>query len=235
VHTVSHALVDHFAAEGFRRDRLVAVVNGVDAERFSPGDRRAARERLGWTPEMLVLGMVGTMQRRKRHDDVLTAFEQLAATTPDLRLLIVGEGGSETTAVRARVQASRWRERIHLAGFQPEPQAYYPAIDLLLVPSTNEGLSNATLEAMACEVPVLTHTACGNADIIKPGVDGFVVELAGAADLARCLAEVVARREQLPQMGRLARAKVVQTFSLRQMAAEYAKLYHKLAGQGKKA
>ena len=73
--------------------------------------------------------------------------------------------------------ASPVANRIHMVGFQAEPRLYYQSMDLLVVPSLSEGLSNVVLEAMSCGVPVLGHTACGNAEIITAGKDGILANL----------------------------------------------------------
>src|SRR5690606_28528313 len=113
----------------------------------------------------------------KGHRRMLEAFERLAADHKDLHLVFVGDNGPEKEPVREAVARSRWRERIHLAGFQQVVLPFYQSLDALIVPSENEGLSNAVLEAMACGLPVVASEACGNAEVIEDGRDGLVADL----------------------------------------------------------
>ena len=107
------------------------------ARRFQPADRAAARGALSLPADALCLGIVGRFGQFKRHRQLLEAFEKIAPRFSNARLLVVGGGGSEEGAITKRVQASAFRSRIHLLGFQPDPRACYQALDLLVVPSVN--------------------------------------------------------------------------------------------------
>lgn len=103
-------------------------------------------------------------------------------------------------------------------------------MDLLVVPSVNEGLSNAVLEAMACGLPVLAHAACGNAEVIAHGADGFVARLDTTADLCAQLKLAVRDPQALQTCGANARRKIAEHFSLENMVAGYVALYREIAG-----
>lgn len=226
---VSDSLGEHLIAHGAPASKIVAINNGVDTERFVPGDRAAARQRLGLPQGAVVLGMVGRFGPYKRHDLLLGAFEQLAKVNQDAHLLFVGGGGPEEGRVRQLVEHSPARARILWAGFQQDPRSHYQAMDLLVLPSFNEGMSNAALEAMASAVPVLCHTACGHADIIQDGENGYVCKIEHADGLARLLAELLNRREELAATGRSGRDFVVQKLSWQRMREAYASLYRQTA------
>ena len=104
-------------------------------------------------------------------------------------------------------------------------------MDLLTVPSNNEGLSNAMLEAMACETPVLANTTCGSADVITAGEDGLVAELDTPAGFAEILEHAFASPAKLAEFGRRARVKVEKQFALQSMANAYAALYRSMASR----
>ncbi|MEP6667601.1 MAG: glycosyltransferase [Chthoniobacter sp.] len=225
IHTVSTAMREELVACGFPAQKIVAIANGVDTGRFAPGGRIAARAALGVPPDALCIGIVGRFGPFKRHRQLIEAFEQIVPRLPRARLLIAGGGGSEEAAVHQRVQASSFRPLIHLAGFQNEPRACYQAMDLLVVPSINEGLSNAALEAMACGVPALVRSGCGHEQIITHGHDGWIAGLDSSADLAGSLAEILAEPIRLVDFGRNARKKVTSHFSLESMITSYEHLY----------
>ena len=98
-------------------------------------------------------------------------------------------------------------------------------MDLLVVPSVNEGLSNAVLEAMACGVPVLAHSACGNGEVIASDEDGFVVDLETPEKLQGQLSRHLANPSYLAAVGNRARQKAVSAFSIEKMVAGYIELY----------
>lgn len=223
VHSVSHALHQQLLELGFPESKLTVLVNGVDSERFAPGDRARAKADLGINPNEPVIGIVARFGPFKGHTLLIEAFEQMGANNG--RLLIVGDGGPMKATVHDRVAKSRCAERIHLAGFQEDPRPYYRALDLLVVPSSNEGLSNAVLEAMACATPVLASDACGNADVIEDGVDGFLGAMKNPPDVATRIQRLLGDRNLLENAGLRARQKIVANYSLARMAQNYADLY----------
>src|SRR5581483_1128391 len=202
VHTVSETLRQQLIQFGFPVAKIDVVENGVDTDRFVPAEQTSARALINMPRDVVVLGIVGRFGAFKGHMVLIEAFERLAIERKDLHLLIVGGGGSEENAIRKRVEASEQTNRIHLTGFQEHPERFYQAIDLLVVPSTNEGMSNAVLEAMACGVPALTHKACGNQEVITNKVDGIVADLATSELLLEQIRSLLINQPFLREMGR---------------------------------
>jgi glycosyltransferase involved in cell wall biosynthesis len=108
-------------------------------------------------------------------------------------------------------------------------------MDLLLVPSLNEGLSNAALEAMATGVPVLAHDACGNAELLGEGDSAGWVRHLGTVDaLCRAMSECLSRPALLKETGARARIRANRCFGLESMVKGYQALYSRLAAHGGK-
>lgn len=225
IHTVSHGMTRQLISFGFPRAKIETIVNGVDTDRFLPGDRTMARQKIGLPAEALVVGIVGRFGPFKGHSVLVDAFENSAHKFLDLHLLIVGGGGPEETRIRERVSQSPVSSRIHLVGLQADMRPYYQAMDLLVLPSVNEGLSNALLEAMACGIPALANAACGNNDVIENRVDGFVADINTPVLLGLQLEQVLQARQQLTSIGLAARRKVLQSLTIERMVAAYARIY----------
>jgi glycosyltransferase involved in cell wall biosynthesis len=231
VHTVSASLCQHLEQLGLPSDRIVSLLNGVDAERFRPpANRAAAKEIIGLPRDSFVVGMVGRLIPSKRHQLLLEAFARIGPTEPRMRLLLLGDGGEAREAVLSAIQEHPLRERIHWVGHQAEPAPFYQAMDLLAMPSSVEGLSNALLEAMACGVPCLAHPACGATEVVADGKNGLLRAMDRPEEIAAALAEVLARPDTLASMAREARVRVETDFSLEAMVARYARLFGELAG-----
>ena len=210
------------------------LVNGVDVENFSPGDRAEARRGIadGAMPgDAFVFGIVGRFGPFKRHDVLIEAFNKIAAREPKAHLLIIGGGGPEEARIRALAAASRVAAKIHFAGLQHQLAPFYRAMDVLVVPSVNEGMSNAILEAMACGVPSLANKICGNAEMISHSKDGWLAPMDSPDALAVELARALASRAALDPLGVAARATALGKFSLRTMAGNYASLYRATASR----
>ncbi len=155
VHTVSQSLRDFLIQQRFPAPKIDVVVNGVDTTRFQPASRDTSRHEVGLPLDATLIGLVGRFGPFKRHADLILAFEQLAPSHPTLALLFVGAGGPMEEPTRHLAANSPFASRIHFAGLQRDPRPWIRSMDLLVIPSVNEGLSNALIESMACGVPAL--------------------------------------------------------------------------------
>jgi glycosyltransferase involved in cell wall biosynthesis len=232
IHTVSDSLRRHLVELGFSSSRIRAIANGVDAKSFFPGASLAARRQIGIDVDGPTIGVVGRFVASKRHELLLAAFERFSKDWPLAQLLVVGAGGPEYDRVVHSARSGPCANRIHFAGFQENPSPYYRAMDLLVLPSTGEGMSNVALEAMACGVPVLSHASCGAAEILTSGYDGFVANLETPEALAIQLRSILGDAQRLVKIGERARATAVQRFSLAGMVRKYEQLYWNTAQDG---
>jgi len=188
---VSHALGDRFATvAGLPRERIVDVRNGVDLERFRPGDALAARSELGLPQQgRLVLG-VGRLVPGKGFLAAARALESLPA---DVWLVLVGDG-PERAAIGS---AGTGRVRF-LGELPPERVAVaYRAADVLVLPSEREGWPNVVTEALACGLRVVATRVGGIPEILGdpvPAALGALVPPRDADALASALRTVLDTR-----------------------------------------
>lgn len=230
------------AAEGVRtavtrRDRLpasrkiVTIYNGVDTQRFrppSPTERDRARARLGFVQGDFVVGMIAGLRPEKNHDVLLAALATLTPQLPHLKLLLVG-GGPLLEHYRAQVGASALGPRSVLTGDVPQVLEYAWAMDVgCLTPGSNEGFSNAVIEQMAAGLPMIVTDVGGNAEAVVHGHSGWVIPPGAVAALAQGLQRLHDDALLRETMGRAARARVQECFSLEQMCARHAQLYRSL-------
>jgi glycosyltransferase involved in cell wall biosynthesis len=214
-------------------DRYRVVYNGVDVERFRPGDRFETRPRLGLADDEFVIGMFGSFKPQKNHELAFRAFAQVAARLPRARLLLVGDelaGGLHGTshykqAMLTLVDELGIRERCLTLGNRPDVETIYSACDVLVLPSLYEGTPNVALEAMACGVPVVATDVADNAHMIPSGRAGHLVALGDVGGLAEALARMAANPEDRVRMGSFARQWVVGEFSGEKMSERIADVY----------
>ncbi len=223
LHTVSQVQLDELRRLEFAHAHLVSIPNGVDTERYAQAGNLCHFP--GLPEDATVIGLVGRYGPYKRHDALLQAFEAIAGRHPRVHLLFLGAGGSEEQRIAELVAASPVRERVHLAGFQADPSPFYRVMDLLVIPSVNEGMSNAALEAMASGLPVLGNTGCGHEQIVTNGEDSVIADLSTPAALEAQIDALLASPERLVDMGRRARLTVTSRFSLPAMLNAYEQLY----------
>ncbi|WP_202840268.1 glycosyltransferase family 4 protein [Luteimonas saliphila] len=190
---VSDALVGKARALGVEPGRVHLLYNGVDGERFRPGDRAAARQALALAPEGPLVLYVGNLKESKGCVDLLEAFPAVVARQPEARLAFVGSGAAAATLSR-RAQQLGIADMVLLAGARPHEQLalWMQAADLLSLPSHNEGVPNVVLEAMACGLPVVA-TAVGGIPEVLPAHAGILVPAHDRAALGWALGDALGR------------------------------------------
>ena len=234
IHTVSAGLKSDLVDQGFSGDKMKVILNGVDCGRFTPvlGERRAAlRETRGLEGDSVVIGIVGRFVALKGHARLIEAFERLASDHLRLRLLIVGDHGSEREKILRQIEESPVRENIVWSGYQQDTVDFYRMMDLLVVPSDSEGLSNVMLEAMACGVPCLAHPACGANEVIVDGENGLLREMSTPEALVAAIGEIAFDVTRLGALAAGARETAERRFSLAAMVAGYGELYGEMCGE----
>ena len=180
-------------------ERVVVAYNGVDAGRFSPEARGRWREErrlaLGVGPEDLLVLFVGTGFARKGLAPLLAALARLRDRRLTPYLAVVGSGSARPWQRRAA--GLGLGDRVRFVGRVADPERYYAAADVFALPTFFDPFANATLEAMASGLPIVTSRQNGAAEILRPGVDGLVVDrpddVAGLAEALASLADPATR------------------------------------------
>jgi glycosyltransferase involved in cell wall biosynthesis len=188
--TVSEDLRQLATRLGVARERVCVIANGVDASLFRPGDRHAARARLGLPAERPVLISVGGFVERKGHERVLDLLPELQRSLPGLLYVVLGTAGggeSRLAAIERRARSMAGSVRIEVARPHEEIPLWLNAADVFCLATAREGCCNSILEALACGLPVVTTRVGGNAEIVRHGVDGFLVPYFDAAAFAAAI------------------------------------------------
>jgi len=234
VFTVSRDLQAYHSKQGWiLRERVGVIRNGVDTQLFSPDAvvRAETRSRLDVSAETVVLGAVGRMVPLKDHATLLRAAEALVGRGHQVHVLLVG-GGPELEKHRNHARNSAaLRERVTFAGSELEVSDLYKAMDVFVLPSICEGMSNTLLEAMASGVPCVATNVGGNTELISDAGCGFLFEAGDAAGLGGLLEELIRSPELRARFSEAGRREAVARFDLARMIGDYANLYRELAAK----
>lgn len=174
VFTRSKALQSRLAAEGIES---VVAYNGIDRTRFHPLDRAEACRKLGLDAKRRRVLYVGNLVPVKGPTVLVRAAEQLSGAD----VIFVGAGTEGISA--GRCVGARSHDEIPL---------WMNACDVLCLPSLNEGLPNVVLEAMACGLPVVASSVGGVPEVVRDGVNGFLVPPSAPIVLAEALQRALA-------------------------------------------
>lgn len=212
-------------------DRVVTVPNGIAAPSADP-PRPGLRERCGIAPQSPMVGLVGKLSPEKGAELLLQAVARLTVPWPDLQILLIGDGDDRYRNVLASA-GDRYglKGRVHFCGYVPEAAQLVRELDIQVVASRAEPFGLATLEAMASGVPVVATATGGSPELMRDGVEGFLVPPGGVEALADRLARLLASPQLRRECGQRGRLRFEQHFSLPRMLDETATVYRQALAQ----
>jgi len=212
-------------AEKFAVVRLgIELRERVTAE---SGARDETRRALGVAHDAFLVGWVGRMTAVKRTHDVLRAFRALLDGGADAYLVLVGDGPDREPLERHAHQLGVAR-RCLFVGYQDDVARFYDAIDVLLLPSVNEGTPVSVIEALAAGRPAVATRVGGVPDVIRDGIDGFLVEVGDAEGLGARLGELARDPERRRQMGSAGQTRVLERYDVVRLIDDIDSLYRRL-------
>lgn len=230
--SVSYQLRDlHARNTGFAAQRITVIHNGVDSRSFFPDPLRRAsmRRELGLSEGEFCVGCVGSLFPIKDHRTLLQAIAQAEGEMKSWRLLLAGEG-PELPNLRTFVGSHpEWRDRVMFLGTSDRVADLLNAMDVYVLPSISEGISNSLLEAMASGLPVVATATGGNPEVVVDGRSGVLFPVADAAKLAEHLCLLARRPDLRANLGEGAVRRVREEFSIDSMVRKYETVYESLA------
>jgi sugar transferase (PEP-CTERM/EpsH1 system associated) len=216
---------------GVPGSRVRQLYSGVDTERFSPTGTAAAG--VPWKDDggAVTIGTVGRLDPVKNQAWLLSVFHRILEQHPDLgsrlHLIIAGDG-----PLRAELAESVRRlgidNKVWLPGARSDVPELMRAMDVFVLPSRNEGISNTILEAMACGRPVIAARVGGNPEIIDSGRTGTLYESEDAGGFESALMGYLANPGMRRDHGHAGRERVLSEFSIDAMVRRYADCYEEL-------
>ena len=210
--TRTNLLAAPFAA----RDKIIHIYNGA-----LPADIRAVpRPKTAFT-----LLHVGRLAPTKDHATLLRAFALTRTHYPDLQLWMVGDGPLESS-LRDLSKELGLSDCVTFFGEQADVSPFLLAADLFVISSITEGLPVSLLEAMSAGLPAVVTDVGGMGEIARLSGAVTLVPSSDPKRLAGALCDAVARRQELPKMGRLASYCYEQYFKPERMLDEYMSLYN---------
>lgn len=224
---------------GVPGQRITRIINGVDIQRFKPN----AAIGCDFLPDgflksnALIIGTVGRLEKIKDQMTLIEAFAVLRRNHPDqmdrLRLVIVGDGSMRSTLER-RIVENDLGDSVWLAGNRDDVPELLQCMDIFVLPSLAEGISNTIMEAMATGLPVVATDVGGNRELVMEN-NGSLVPRSDPQSMADALSRYLVEPALLESHGNSARDKAETDFSLQTMVDRYASVYERLAGKMFKA
>jgi L-malate glycosyltransferase len=229
----AEAVKDWLISEGYDASKIVVIRNGVDLTRFSAvPDPAAVRRELGVPDDAPLVAVVSRLTEQKGLEQYLEAAAALKPRYPDARFLIVGETAPNNQPYLPQLQALAGRlgvaDRVIFAGLRGDVPALLSSVNVSVMPSLNEALSNVLLESMAAGAPTVATRVGGTPEALTDGSCGLLVPPGDAAALARGISRLLDDRELAARLGHAARARIADAFSVERMVTATETLYGEL-------
>lgn len=174
---------------------------GLDVEKFRNVlvDRKAKREKIGVPENSFVVLSVGELNKNKNHEVVIKAIAKL--NNPKIHYVVCGIGPLENY-LKSLAEEKGIEEQVHLLGFRNDVADICKASDLFAFPSLREGLGMASLEAMACGLPIVTSNVHGIVDYSIDGVTGYTNDPKDIDGFSNSISTLLENNHQLLQMSK---------------------------------
>jgi glycosyltransferase involved in cell wall biosynthesis len=217
VRVVSSQIASEAVAAGIPADRIAVVKSRCDTEFFHPDRWREAgrrlRARFPGDPTAPVVGFLGSLNGSKGLDMLDAACTRLARERA-FRVVVAGEGPLRSLVERMAV---RGNPPTVLLGRIPSSDVprFLAAVDVVVVPSHDEGMPRAVLEAMAMEVPVVASTVGGIPEAVEDAVSGLLVTPGDPAALATAITRIIGDEAFALRIGQAGRRRVLDEFDAR--------------------
>jgi sugar transferase (PEP-CTERM/EpsH1 system associated) len=216
---------------GVRRDKVRRIYNGVDEARFHPGPGAGLPDGFAG-PNDVVFGTVGRMHGVKDQENLCRAFVALCRQDPKraprLRLVLIGEGPLREPC-RAMLTDAGLAGQAWLPGSRHDIPVLLRSLDVFVLPSRAEGISNTILEAMASGLPVIATAVGGNGELVDDGRTGALVPAGDPQALAAQMAVYADDPGLRERHGDAGCRRVAAEFSMARMLAAYGGVYDELS------
>jgi len=232
---VCERLKEKLAGEGFDRNRIRVIPNGLDLQDypFPFKESEPLRRKLGLTDDRPVIGSSGRISGVKRFDIFIRAARKVLDRGIPARFLIVGDGPlrGQMESLAAKLNLD---EDILFAGWQ-EPEdlcRFVSVMDLFVLCSRTESMSYTLLEAMAMARPIVVTDVGGNREMVRDGESGLLVPLGDVETTAQSMIRLLENKKEATEFGLAGRKLLEARFQASTMSERTLEIYKELALNG---
>jgi glycosyltransferase involved in cell wall biosynthesis len=239
---VSTAMVAQYIQELNPGKKIDVIPNGVDLERFRPcpsaEQKETLRRKLGLDPKAELVLFVGSLIFRKGVDVLLEAWNIIARSRPNARLVLVGPdgadktGGSQNSPVDLNAVPDEIKATVIHVGSYPEVEGYYQAADVFVFPSRREGFGNVVLEAYASRLPVILAPFVGLSEELGRPDTHYLLTEREPREVAEAISILLDDGRLRTRLQENAYAWTVRNFAIEQSVRAYSEIYAELAKAG---
>ena len=222
----SRAAAQRLQEAGIGSGKLVVIPNGLPDELFAP-----VAPALLYEPNIVRIGIISRMNHPvKQHDFFLRMAARLAPRCPQARFVLVGDGPLRP-GLEVLVERLGLRDRVVFLGDRRDIPAVLASLDITVLPSSSESLSNVMMESMAAGVAVVASNVGGNPELVESGRTGFLFAPGDEGQFAAALETLITQPELRKQFGSSARKRALAEYTIPRVRDRYQDLYRGLLAE----
>ncbi|MBW2978001.1 glycosyltransferase [Candidatus Woesearchaeota archaeon] len=204
--------------------KIKVIQNGIEINKFNVKVNKQKKKKELRIENRLVIGCVAKLRKQKGHEYLLKAIPLVIKKNPKCIFLIIGKGKEERT-LKNLVKSLNIQDKVSFLGAQLDTAELLKIMDLFVLPTLYEGMSNAILEAMAAKCSIITTDIAENRELIKDGKEGLLVKQKNHVDLANAINYLIDNKKIRQKFGENAYKKVKEDFSIKKTIEKYKGLY----------
>jgi len=211
------------------RDKFVTIHNGIDTESRCSVTRQEARRSFGFSDSDILIGSIGNVKPAKGYEVLLNAAKIVADNNHKCRFIIAGN--TENTYFDKLLKLTKdlaLEGKVFFLGFVENTNKFLHVLDLFVLSSDSEGFSLATIEAMNAGIPVVATRSGGPQEIITNMVNGILVQVGDANELAASINQMINNPAYAGKMVDNAKKEVLVRFTIESVVRKYEEEYYNL-------
>ena len=196
---------------------MTVIPNGIDTDYFDkiPKDQ-TLRKKLGIHDDDIVLISVANLHVNKGHKFLLEAFESLYKNHGNIKLLLIGDGTEKENLLK-QIKNYNSKNSILFLGTRNDVPKLLKISDIFVLPTIFEGMSNAIMEAMACELPIITTNIPENLSILNNN-SALLIPSKNTHALLQSINKLITNSKLRRSLGKNAKRKIISSFNLNKIA-----------------
>ena len=205
--------------------KVTAIPTGIDTDKFNPQKvNDSLRQELGLQKDTPLIGTIAILRKKKGHHTILDAMPLVLKEIPDAVFVFAGDGPQRDNILN-KIKASGLSGKVFMLGLRKDIPEILKSIDVFALPTLQEALGTSFIEAMAMGKPVIGADVGGVGEVIKNGVNGYLVEPDDPQALAEAIIKMLKDRETARLIGMEGRKIVEKNYTVEKMCERMYALY----------
>ncbi len=225
--TTSEYVKQYLIHKGIPEKKVFAIPTGIDLSIFNPKEVKGnLKNELGLNNDIPLVGTVAVLRKKKGHHILIEAIPHVLKRIPETVFVFVGDGPQRKN-IEEKIKEYKLTKNVILLGHRDDVPQILKSIDLFVLPTLQEALGGAIIEAMAMEKAVIGSDVDGVREVIDDGINGYLVPLEDSVALAERIIELLTNRQKAEDFGIQGRKKVASKYTIEKMCRGMLEIYLK--------